>query len=33
MGPYKRRGGEQVEPGHVIAQSLGVEFRELISLR
>ena len=24
--------GEQVEPGHVIVQSLGVDFRELISL-
>ena len=29
--PVDDDSGEQVEPGHVIAQSLGVAFRELVT--
>ena len=29
--PVNDYGGEQVEPGHAIAQSLGVEFLELVT--
>ena len=29
--PVDDDGSEQVEPGHAIAQSLGVEFRELVT--